>query len=205
MATNNNYLVDKEGLEYFLSKLRIHDLAGKVDKVEGKGLSENDYTDADKLKLADIDPQANYYVHPQYTPRAIGLYRIQVDASGHVAAVSPVTKADIVALGIPGQDTTYQRATQASDGLMSSLDKTKLDGFDAADKYAKKSEIGTVMRYKGSVATFADLPQDPEVGDFYDVREDGSNYAWDGQAWDPVGSSLTIEVVTTQDIDEMFA
>ena len=28
-------------------------LAGKVDKVEGKGLSENDYTDEDKAALAN--------------------------------------------------------------------------------------------------------------------------------------------------------
>ena len=31
------------------------DLSGKVDKVDGKGLSANDYTDEDKAKLADIE------------------------------------------------------------------------------------------------------------------------------------------------------
>lgn len=36
----------------------------KVDKVEGKGLSSNDFTDAEKLKLASITEGANSYVHP---------------------------------------------------------------------------------------------------------------------------------------------
>ena len=37
---------------------RISDLeSGKVDQVPGKGLSENDYTDADKAKLGGLSPQ----------------------------------------------------------------------------------------------------------------------------------------------------
>lgn len=36
----------------------------KVDKVEGKGLSTEDYTTADKAKLAGIADGANNYVHP---------------------------------------------------------------------------------------------------------------------------------------------
>ena len=34
-------------------------LSGKVDKIEGKGLSTNDYTDTEKNKLAGIDTGAN--------------------------------------------------------------------------------------------------------------------------------------------------
>lgn len=36
--------------------------ATKVDKVEGKGLSENDFTTAEKTKLAGIETNANYIV-----------------------------------------------------------------------------------------------------------------------------------------------
>lgn len=36
----------------------------KVDKVDGKGLSTNDYTNADKVKLSGIEEGANKYVHP---------------------------------------------------------------------------------------------------------------------------------------------
>ena len=106
------------------------DLSGKVDKVAGKDLSTNDYTTAEKTKLAGIAEGANKYVHPSYTAKTSGLYKVTVDATGHVSAVAAVTKGDITALGIPGQDTTYPEATTAKAGLMSAADKTKLDGMD---------------------------------------------------------------------------
>ena len=75
-------------------------------------------------------PQSSY-THPAYTARTSGLYKITVDATGHVSAVTAVAKSDITALGIPGQDTntTYSVATQSANGLMSAADKKKLDGM----------------------------------------------------------------------------
>lgn len=105
------------------------DLSGKVNKVEGKGLSTNDYTTTEKNKLAGIAEGANKYIHPSYTAKASGLYKVTVDATGHVSAVAAVTKDDITALGIPAQDTKYGNATASSAGLMSDADKAKLDGM----------------------------------------------------------------------------
>lgn len=118
------------------------DLSGKVDKVAGKGLSTNDYTTAEKTKLAGIAEGANKYVHPSYTAKTSGLYKVTVDATGHVSAVAAVTKGDITALGIPGQDTTYPEATTAKAGLMSATDKSKLDGMTIATD-AEVSEMLT--------------------------------------------------------------
>lgn len=118
------------------------DLSGKVDKVAGKGLSTNDYTTAEKTKLAGIAEGANKYVHPRYTAKTSGLYKVTVDATGHVSAVAAVTKGDITALGIPGQDTTYPEATTAKAGLMSAADKSKLDGMTIATD-AEVSEMLT--------------------------------------------------------------
>ena len=118
------------------------DLSGKVDKVAGKGLSTNDYTTAEKTKLAGIAEGANKYVPPSYTAKTSGLYKVTVDATGHVSAVAAVTKGDITALGIPGQDTTYPEATTAKAGLMSAADKSKLDGMTIATD-AEVSEMLT--------------------------------------------------------------
>lgn len=118
------------------------DLSGKVDKVAGKGLSTNDYTTTEKTKLAGIAEGANKYVHPSYTAKTSGLYKVTVDATGHVSAVAAVTKGDITALGIPGQDTTYPEATTAKAGLMSAADKSKLDGMTIATD-AEVSEMLT--------------------------------------------------------------
>lgn len=119
-------------------------ISAKVDKVSGKELSSNDYTDAEKSKLAGIAAEANKYTHPAYTARSSGLYKMTVDSTGHVSAASAVTKADIVALGIPGQDTntTYSVATSSSNGLMSSGDKSKLDGIASG---ANKTTVDSAL------------------------------------------------------------
>ena len=103
------------------------DLSGKVDKVTGKGLSTNDYTTAEKTKLAGIAEGANKYVHPSHTAATSGLYKITVDALGHVTAVTKVTKADITGLGIPGTNTTYGLASATANGLMSKEHYAKLN------------------------------------------------------------------------------
>lgn len=61
----------------------------------------------DKNKLDGIEEGANNFVHPKYTSKASGLYKITVDGTGHVSATSAVAKSDITSLGIPAQDTTY--------------------------------------------------------------------------------------------------
>ena len=105
------------------------EIAKKVDKVNGKSLSSNDYTDAEKEKLGGIEAGANKYVHPAYNAHASGFYKITVDEFGHVSSVVAVSKDDIVGLGIPAQDTTYDNATHTIDGLLSSSDKTTYDGY----------------------------------------------------------------------------
>ena len=109
------------------------DLTNYVEKEEGKGLSTNDYTTEEKEKLAGIAEGANNYTHPAYTEQASGFYKVTVDATGHVSAVTAVTKADITGLGIPAQDTTYKPAVaNGADGLMTGVDKAKLDGMKVA-------------------------------------------------------------------------
>lgn len=47
-------------------------LAGKVDKEVGKGLSTNDFTDAYKIKLNNIEDNANNYVLPKGSQTTLG-------------------------------------------------------------------------------------------------------------------------------------
>lgn len=105
------------------------EIAKKVDKIDGKGLSSNDYTDAEKEKLEGIEAGANKYAHPNYNAYTSGLYKITVDEFGHVSSVVAVSKDDIVGLGIPARDTTYDNATHTIDGLLSSSDKTIYDNY----------------------------------------------------------------------------
>ena len=97
---------------------------------------------ADKTKLDGIATGANNYTHPSYTAKSSGLYKMTVDATGHVSAATAVTKSDITGLGIPGSDTTYSAATTSAAGLMSAADKTKLDGIATG---ATKTTVDTAL------------------------------------------------------------
>jgi len=58
--------------------------------------------------------------------------------------------------------------------------------------------LGSVMKYKGSVANMTALNAltGMVIGDFYNVADSGINYAWDGSAWDKVGGVTVIPVFT---------
>lgn len=160
---------------------------------------------ADKKKLDGIATGANKYVHPSYTAHDNGLYKITVDATGHVSAVTAVAKGDITALGIPSTNTTYNDATQSTHGLMSTADKKKLDAFGEASTYALKSDITAMYRYKGSVASYDNLPTSGQIiGDVYDVGN-GMNYAWNGEKWDGLGQVFTIDAIQNTEIDTILA
>lgn len=59
-----NYL-DKTGTLYIVGKLKEL-IAGKVDKADGKGLSTNDYTTAEKTKLSGIAAGAQVNVQADW-------------------------------------------------------------------------------------------------------------------------------------------
>lgn len=73
-----------------------------------------------------------------------------------------------------------------------------------ADRSWVTSQIGTVYRYKGSVASYNDLPKDAENGDVYNVEQAhgtypaGTNYAWNGTDWDPLGGSVDLSNYVTK-------
>lgn len=107
-------------------------LGTKVDKIEGFGLSSNDYTteeknklaslsdpdvattennglmsSADKAKLDGIEAGANNYTHPVYESKQAGLYRISVDNTGHVATADKMTSEELTAEGVSPADHTH--------------------------------------------------------------------------------------------------
>ncbi len=105
--------LSKDNVSYLWSKVKAL-VDTKVSKEDGKGLSANDYTTIEKNKLNRIENEANKYEHPTYTEKASGLYKITVDGTGHISDAVTVTKNDIIGLGIPEKDTTYDTMVGAS-------------------------------------------------------------------------------------------
>ena len=61
-----------------------------------------------------------------------------------------------------------------------------------------EAALAGVFHYKGSVATYADLPATGnEVGDVYNVIDTGKNYAWSGSAWDDLGGIVDLSNLVT--------
>lgn len=118
-------VLDNNGVLYLWNKIK----AKFVAQEDGKGLSANDYTDAEKTKLAGIEEHANYYKHPT----GAGYSHIPVGgSSGQILRWSAAGTATWGA----DKDTTYTAATTTTDGLMSAADKTKLNGITTgANKY----------------------------------------------------------------------
>lgn len=157
--------------------------------------------------------EVTVYTPEKYTAHENGLYKITVTDKGAVSVATAVTKDDIVKLGIPGQDTTYELATAQKNGLMSSAQFSKLEGIQAGAQanviekvsvdgsplpinskgvnidlspYAKKADITGVYKFKGSVENFEALPKEGQTaGDVYDVKAaHGDNSAGTNYAWD---------------------
>lgn len=127
-------------------------LGTKVDKIEGFGLSSNDYTteekkklatladpdvattennglmsSADKAKLDGIEAEANNYTHPVYETKQAGLYRISVDNTGHVSTADKMTSEELAAEGVSPADHTHDLGE-----LVDTLD-TSADAVEDAD------------------------------------------------------------------------
>lgn len=81
-----------------------------------------------------------------------------------------------------------------------------LTSASAESTYAKKTDVAGAYIYKGSVATYANLPSSGQTaGDVYDVEANGMNYAWNGTAWDALGETFSISSITNAEIDTILA
>lgn len=130
--------LDENGLTYYHSKVKTL-LNGKVDVVSGKGLSTNDYTTAEKNKLNGIASGAEVNQNA-FSNIVVGTTTIQADSktdtltlgAGDNITLTPNSANDTIT--IAATDTTYSDATTSTAGLMSSSDKTKLNGIESGSQ-----------------------------------------------------------------------
>lgn len=75
-----------------------------------------------------------------------------------------------------------------------------------ADEFAKKSDLSTVYKYKGSVVNYSALPESGNaVGDVWNTEDNDMNYGWTGSAWDPLGQIFEVEALTNAEIDAIVS
>ena len=163
--------LDKNGLLYLWGKIK-EKLAGKVDKVDGKGLSTNDFTAEEKAKLEGLQN----YTLPVATAETLGGIRV-----GSGLAIKD---------GI---------LSATGGGTADAVDWSNVQN---KPELALKSDLASVYRYKGSVENYASLPMEENaVGDVWNVEATDMNYGWTGSAWDPLGQLFQIDAITNAEID----
>lgn len=93
----------------------------------------------------------------------------------------------------------YQTASDVSAAIIAALANGN-DPYQTASAVASAiaSAVASAYKYKGSVATVADLPASGNTnGDVYDVQATGVNYAWNGTEWDALGQYVDTSVLWT--------
>lgn len=163
--------LDENGLLYLWGKIKTL-VGGKVDKVEGKGLSSNDFTAAEKTKLERLE---NYTL--------------------------PAAAADVLGGVKVGAGLSISQGVLSATGG-GTADSVDWANIQNKPDVALKSDLTSLYRYKGSVINYASLPVSGNtVGDVWNVEATGMNYAWTGEDWDALGQAFQIESITNAEID----
>ena len=104
----------------------------------------------------------------------VAIPRITVDNYGRITSFTTYA--------LTNKNTTYADATESAHGLMTAADKQKLNN------------LTTVMKYMGTVASTTNLPSltTADAGKVYHVTANGGEYAWDGSAWQELGSHIDL-------------
>ena len=129
----------------------------KVDKVSGKGLSTNDYSTAEKNKLAGIATGANNYTHPATHPASMitGLGTAAAKDTGTSAGNVPVLGsdgklADEVLPEIPSPTLVYngldsESTTDALSAAQGKILADQIDGLTASDITYEGTDLNSAL------------------------------------------------------------
>lgn len=136
----------------------------KVNKVEGKGLSTNDYTTSEKNKLAAIEAEANKYILPAATASALGGVKIGSNITLADGGTISITKNNVTsALGVDPTTTYVKKAGDTMTGALTN--SSTISG----SKLISTVSTGTAPIQVSSTTLCTNLNAD--MVDGYDVAE----------------------------------
>lgn len=181
------YFCEDSGCGYVLNQTRtgwisvVHGVDNETLEVGEKGLMR--VRAVPVSKVTDFESAVETIVE-----RAVGNLQPEID-------VATVEKAGIVK---PGPDFTI-----TDDGTLGLADipMDKVTGLTARLSNIEAAQVGGV-HYRGSVATFEDLPESAEQGDLYEVAADNSEWCWNGEKWFEYGKTTNLAPIATAQVDE---
>lgn len=124
----------------------------KVNKVEGKGLSTNDYTTPEKNKLAAIEAKANKYVLPAATTTTLGGIivgnRLSIDSTGKLVATYTYTLPTASSTVLGGVKTGSNITNTNGTISLTKANVTSALGVDPTTKYVTLDTDQTITGSK---------------------------------------------------------
>lgn len=201
---------DGDGTSNFATEAYVAANGGKIDKVQKNGTDlpiNNKVVNVEvPTKLSELQNDGDGTTGSEYATKSY------VDTNGG--------KIDTISVNGTQQTITNKNVditvpTQVSDLTNDSGFQTQTEVQNAISQ-----AVASAYKYKGSVATYADLPSSGQTaGDVWDVQETGVNYAWTGTAWDALGNYVDTSLywtnqsgqnnslipITTAQIDALFA
>lgn len=174
--------LNNTGLQYYHNRLKtifaeqddiptkLSELTNDGDGTQGSRYATEDYVDEnggkiDKIKVNNVEQTITDKTVNITVPEDIS------DLNDDVGIQTANDVASAISTALANGNDPYQTESDV-DGKISTA-------------------ISSVYRYKGSVATYNDLPASGNTtGDVWDVQDTGINYAWNGTGWDPLGASV---------------
>lgn len=190
-------------------------IQSKVDKVDGFGLSSNDYTSQEKTKLAGL----SNYTLPTASDTVKGGIKVGsgltmngevLSATGGGMADSVewdnvLSKPEFATVATSGSytDLSNKPTIPTVDVTKSYVDTQLATKANASNVYTKAevdSKVSSVYRVKGSVASYSSLPTvDVTIGDVYNVNDTGANYVATSTTptWDKLSETVDLSGYAT--------
>ena len=179
---------DGDGQSNFATEAYVQTNGGKIDKIQVNG---SDQTITNKTvnitvptKVSDLQNDGDGSQGSEFATKSY------VDQNGG--------KIDVIKVNGTTQTITNKEVDLTVPTVVSDL--TNDSGYQTASdvQTAIGQAVASAYIYKGSVATVADLPSSGNTtGDVYDVQSTGVNYAWNGSAWDALGTYVDTSVFWT--------
>ena len=202
---------------YFTSLTEAQAAAATADVA---GSSTTVYYYGQQIMVVEGGVATLYVIQPDKTLKAAGsaltadgtsiaIVDGQVQILGFAAAeagAQPRKKADGSIEWIKPDTTTVEGLQTAVEGLESDVESLQTAVGNVYTKSEVDSKVAGVYHYKGSVATYAELPSaDVAAGDVYNVAaadaehdiKAGDNVAWTGTAWDVLAGTVDLSGYAT--------
>lgn len=183
--------LNQTGLEHLWAKI-VAKLGGKVDKVDGKGLSTNDYTTAEKNKLAGIATGANKTVvdstlsSTSTNPVQNKVVNTAIDnlntLVGSTAVSTQISTAITSQKGVADGIATLDSTGKVPSSQLPSYVDDVIEGYYSSSKFYKT---------KGSDGTYSSEITG-ETGKIYVDLNTNKTYRWSGSAYAVISETLAL-------------